>query len=177
VDYRHAADLAARAGAPVAQVAARRGLGEIPRLRGQLARARRSHEATLRLCGTDWASAEIRSRLRTALGHIAVVEGDSELARGHYRAALALTADPANLPIAASAVEGLAGLAALDGDGERAAVLLGAGQALRGVSIPGDPDVARAAAAARDLIGAAFDAAFERGAALSRSDALSAAGG
>jgi hypothetical protein len=71
------------------------------------------------------------------------------------------------MPIMALAVEGLAGVALLEGDGERAAFLLGAGTALRGIALAGDPDVARVRAGARARIGgSAFDRAHERGTAL-----------
>ncbi|HEX3813079.1 MAG TPA: BTAD domain-containing putative transcriptional regulator [Mycobacteriales bacterium] len=176
-DYRHSGELASRAGAVMALTAARRGLGELARLRGELTEARRMHEETLRTSASDWAAAETRSRILTALGHLAVIEGDPARARDSYRAALDLMLSPLNLPVAATAIEGMAGLAALEGDGERSATLLGAGRALRGVSIPGDPDATRAATAARALIGAeAYEAALSRGAALSREEALALAG-
>jgi hypothetical protein len=73
----------------------------------------------------------------------------------------------------ADAVEGLAGIVVRDGAGERAAVLLGAAVALRGTAVSRDRDVDRAAARARDLIGAeAFAGAFAHGAAMSRAEAL-----
>ncbi|MEU9833664.1 BTAD domain-containing putative transcriptional regulator [Streptosporangium sp. NPDC048047] len=56
--------------------------------------------------------------------------------------------------------------------GERAALLLGAAVALRGLAVAGDRDVARTAVDARDLAGAeAFAAAFARGAAMGRDEA------
>ncbi|MFB9838395.1 hypothetical protein, partial [Actinoallomurus acaciae] len=54
-----------------------------------------------------------------------------------------------------------------------AATLLGAGRALRGVSVAGDPDVARVARRAAELIGeVAYASAFERGATMPREEAL-----
>jgi hypothetical protein len=64
-------------------------------------------------------------------------------------------------------VEGLAGVSLLEGNGERSAYLLGVGAALRGITLTGDPDVARVSAEARARIGGpAFDRAHERGTAL-----------
>ena len=73
----------------------------------------------------------------------------------------------------ASVAEGLAGVALFDDDGERAALLLGAGLALRGMSVAGDPDVARTSRRARELLGdAAYTSAHDRGAAMSREEIL-----
>ncbi|MPZ83547.1 MAG: hypothetical protein GEV28_25395, partial [Actinophytocola sp.] len=73
----------------------------------------------------------------------------------------------------AGAVEGLAGAALLTDGAERAALLLGVAVALRGTALTGDPDVARVAAAARDLAGAqAFAQAYARGAAMTPDQAL-----
>jgi hypothetical protein len=56
-------------------------------------------------------------------------------------------------------------------------LLLGAGTALRGTSVAGDPDAVRVAGLAKDLIGeAARISAFERGAALNREEALTLMG-
>jgi hypothetical protein len=77
----------------------------------------------------------------------------------------------------ADVAEGLAGVALLDDDGERAALLLGAGTALRGMALTGDPDVSRDARRARTLIGeTAYASAYGRGAALSPEEALSLIG-
>lgn len=78
---------------------------------------------------------------------------------------------------AAAAAEGLAGVALLEGDGEQAALLLGVGAAVRGAPVAGDPDVARVQVAARARIGeAAYQQAWQRGAAMPRDQALSLLG-
>ncbi|WP_460334441.1 hypothetical protein [Actinoallomurus acanthiterrae] len=139
----------------------------------------------------------------TALGRLAEAEGDDDAARTwHHRAVAAARESPLAVDLA-DAVEGLAGIVVRDGagerasvplkarnrapalpgagehgsvplrTGERAAVLLGAAVALRGTAVTHDQDVDRAAARARDLIGAeAFAGAFARGAAMSRAEAL-----
>jgi hypothetical protein len=73
----------------------------------------------------------------------------------------------------ADIAEGLAGVAVLDGDGERAALLLGAGAALRGMPLADDPDVARVARRATELTGAGpYASAYRRGAAMPREETL-----
>jgi tetratricopeptide (TPR) repeat protein len=172
-DYRRALQLATRAGAWLAQASARHGLAEIPRLRGDFAESRRLYEETLAHVAGDWASAEIRSRIHSALGRIAIVEGDLAQAGERFDEALSAVHRPLNLPTSAIAVEGMAGLALAAGDPERAARLLGAGRSLRGSSLPGDPDVTVVAAAARAELGAAaYDRAYEEGAALTAEDVL-----
>jgi tetratricopeptide (TPR) repeat protein len=60
-----------------------------------------------------------------------------------------------------------------EGRAERAALLLGVGVAIRGMAVAGDHDVARVAAAATRALGPErFAAAYARGVAMSREDAL-----
>ncbi|MEU4574715.1 BTAD domain-containing putative transcriptional regulator [Nonomuraea sp. NPDC023979] len=71
---------------------------------------------------------------------------------------------------------GVAGQGAVSaGVAERAAVLLGAGVAVRGAAVAGDRQVAATAEAAREVLGVeAFDRAYARGRALTRADLLTA---
>lgn len=79
--------------------------------------------------------------------------------------------------VVAVAMEGLAGTAVLAGDGERAALLLGAAVAARGGAVDGDPDVVQVAAAARRLIGTGtYATAYRRGTEMSSEEALALAG-
>ena len=65
-------------------------------------------------------------------------------------------------------VEIIAGLALVDGDPERAAMLLGAGHGMRGTPDPGSFDVPMIASAARQALGrSVFSTASERGRAAS----------
>ena len=82
----------------------------------------------------------------------------------------------AAVSIAADVAEGLASLFVLEGDGIQAALMLGAAVVVRGTEVVGDTEIARTVSAARDLIGDAFDAAYNRGLSLSRPEALSLAG-
>ncbi|MGH3382215.1 MAG: tetratricopeptide repeat protein, partial [Actinoallomurus sp.] len=167
--YERAGEYARRSGAPETVAQVLHGLGELARLSGDLAEARRRYDGALGVCTTDaFGVTEIRLRVLVGLGRAAEAEGDVEGAGALYRQALG-DGDP---PAAADVAEGLAGLALFDDDGERAALLLGAGSALRGMSMAGDRDVARVARRARELIGdAAYASAFERGAALPREEA------
>ncbi|WP_246019383.1 BTAD domain-containing putative transcriptional regulator [Saccharothrix australiensis] len=166
--FTRAAELFAR---PAAE--ALLGLGEVARLRGDLRTAAdlldraRAEEG-----GAEWMSA----RALTAAGRLAEAAGDAaEAARRHDRA-VAVVWTPVLAVELAAAVEGRAGAALAAGEGDRAALLLGVAVALRGPAEAGDPDVARVAAGARELIGAeAFGAAYARGAAMTAEQALTAA--
>ncbi|MBG0812780.1 BTAD domain-containing putative transcriptional regulator [Planomonospora sp. ID82291] len=167
-DYERAAGLGRRAGAWEVLAAAHLGLGEIARFRGDLDEARRRCEAALAACSTGWFDVEeTRTRVCVALGWVAETKGDAAEALAWYRRAFTGSGfgrGTRDLSLAARVAEGLAGVALLEGDGERAALLLGAGAALRGLPPVEDPDAARVAARCRDLIGAAaYEAARARG--------------
>ncbi|MCO6011338.1 tetratricopeptide repeat protein [Actinoallomurus purpureus] len=173
-DYQRAHELARRAGGAEKIADTHNGLGEVARHRGDLAEARRRHETALSRCTADaFAVRYTRSTALIGLGRVAESEGDVAEAEARFLQALAIGLRPEDVRVLAHAAEALAGASVLRGDGERAAVLLGAGAVLRGLSLAGDPDVARVAGRARGLIGAdAFTAARERGAAMSREEAV-----
>jgi tetratricopeptide (TPR) repeat protein len=177
-NYGRAAELARRAGTMELLAKAHRGLGEVARLRDDLAEARRLIELALAECPTGWFVAEAtRAEILVALGQVVAAEGDAGAARAWHRQALAALGGHGGFTVAAGVAEGLAGVALLEGDGERAALLLGVGAALRGASVAGDPDVARVEAAARVRIGeAAYRRAYQQGAAMTRDQALAVLG-
>ncbi|MGW0060198.1 AfsR/SARP family transcriptional regulator [Streptosporangium sandarakinum] len=175
--YERAAGFARRAGDPAALAGARLGLGEVARVRGDLTEARACYKAALAGCDLEGHLAEeVRGRLRIALGRLAEMEGDAREALDRHLSVLSGTAWRRNPPLAALAAEGLAGVALLEGDGERAAFLLGLGVALCGAFAPdgpNDPDIARVGAGARSLVGdARFEAAHRRGGGLTVGRAL-----
>ncbi|WP_344939450.1 AfsR/SARP family transcriptional regulator [Sphaerisporangium flaviroseum] len=176
--YERAGETARRAGMPVTLAGVQLGFGEIARLRGDLAEARRLYQMALSACTSEWVTVEeLRARIMVALGRVAEAEGDLSEAESWHTQAIQSGLRLRSLPAAAGAVEGLAGVALSRGDGERAALLLGAGEAMRGVALPGDPDVTRVAALAEGLVGAtAFAAAYERGAAMTPEQTLVLAG-
>lgn len=173
-DYERVVELSGRAGAPDCLALAHLGLGEVARMRGELADARALCELALGESGTGWAGVDMnRSLILIGLARVAEAEGALERARGYYRRIPGADLVSRNGPVAASLAEALAGLALLDGGPERAALLLGTARTLRGAEVPPDRDTARVVAAARAALGdAAFAAAHTRGAALSRDETV-----
>ncbi|MBP2702802.1 tetratricopeptide repeat protein [Microbispora sp. RL4-1S] len=158
-DFERAADLAHRVGAPEMVAEALLGLGEMARLTGDGGEARRLLESALAECTAGWFTAEeTRSRVYLALGFTAEMAGAAAEALAWHRRALTTGFGVRNLSAGARVAEGLAGVALLEGDGDRAARLLGTGAALRGRPFDEDPDIRRITAGCRALIG---DAAFE----------------
>ncbi|WP_377268391.1 BTAD domain-containing putative transcriptional regulator [Peterkaempfera sp. SMS 1(5)a] len=177
-EFERAAEAARRVGSASRQADARRGLGEVARLGGDPQGARRLLEPALAACSRPgFDTSFTRAQLQVSLGRVAEAEGDAAQARARHAAALAAALEHRNLTLAAVALEGMAGVALLERDGERAAVLLGAATVLRGTVVAGDPDVARISAGAERLLGAeGFATAYSGGAALDRTAALALAG-
>ncbi|WP_234490209.1 tetratricopeptide repeat protein [Streptomyces sp. MBT33] len=167
--FEEALTLARGAGLPDKVAAARRGLGDAARLSGDTARARVHYESALRECAANWFSVGETVRALIGLGRTAAAEGHTEEAVDWFRQAAGLAGEgPGDLELA-DAAEALASVAAP----ERAAELLGAAAALRGVGNAVDPDVVRTERNARaELSAQAYDKAFDQGRAL-RSAAVS----
>ncbi|MER7002045.1 BTAD domain-containing putative transcriptional regulator [Dactylosporangium sp. NPDC000555] len=169
-DYRRAARLGRRAGRP-GTAPAELGLGEVARHRGDLAQAARHLDLALSYAHAgDLGAVYTRPSILTAHARLAearAAAGEArrdrlldEALRRHDEALAAARAAPLAAGVA-DALEGHAGHAALTGHGPAAARLLGRAAALRGTTVAGDPDVASAAALARDLLGEeAFAAAY-----------------
>ncbi|EMD24125.1 ATP-binding protein [Amycolatopsis azurea] len=163
-DYEAAAEQARAAGTPLTLARARGGLGEIARRSGDLAAARRWYGSALGLAVDPVTGGETRIHLYTGFGWTAVAEGNLDEATESHQEALATALEYANLPGAAQAVEGLAGVLAGRGEDERAAFLLGVAVGLRGAPVIGDLDVDAVTARVTARIGAArYGEAFERG--------------
>jgi len=163
-DYRLAIALAARAGYPDPPPAARLGLAELARLRGD--------PAAGELLAAALADTETAPRVRTALGRLAETTGRAADARRWHDEALAASRTSRLAVDLADAADGQAGAALAAGDAERAALLLGAAVAIRGMAVTGDPDVARIAAEASATLGSdAFAHTYAQGAALPQPDA------
>jgi predicted ATPase/DNA-binding SARP family transcriptional activator len=111
-----------------------------------------------------------RSQSLSTIGFVAQGRGDIDTARAMHTEAFSIARATQHLRNMALATEGLAGVALLEGDGVRAATLLGAARAVRvtdgGAAAGPESDVHRIRMAAVDLIGEdAFIAAAISGAA------------
>ncbi|MFI9555961.1 BTAD domain-containing putative transcriptional regulator [Nonomuraea endophytica] len=169
-DLARAAELARTTGRPATVEFT---LGELADARGDLATAREHYESVLATAQPGvYVTEGLRPFAQTALARLAARDGDPARARALHAEALAgisrsLAGDLATV------VEGHAALALLDGTAERAAYLLGAAVALRGMAVTGDRAVADVATTATRAIGAGrFAAQYAKGAALSRDEAL-----
>jgi ATP/maltotriose-dependent transcriptional regulator MalT len=173
-DYQLAAECARRAGAPATLARVLSGLGELARRDGALADSRRLQEAALASCPPgSFGVNNVRAQILVALGRTAEAEGAAPAAETAYLEGLALGVGQWHLPIAAGAAAGLAGLALRAGDLERAAVLLGAAETLRGAPLAADPDAGPVVAAALAALGGSrYRTATGQGAAMRPTDLL-----
>ena len=130
---RHAADARAGPRRPGRDRAARGRPGRGPAL---------VHRRRFGLAVDPVTGGETRIRLHTGFGWTAAAEGDLDEATELHQEALATALEHANLPGAAQAIEGLAGVLAARAEDERAAFLLGVAVGLRGAPVTGDADVA-----------------------------------
>jgi len=126
----------------------------------------------------------MRAHLRARAALVVLAEGDEARSRALLAAALGAAAEWVERPALAAVLDAIAvfvlhGSADTDrGRAALAATLLGAGHTIRGAFDEGSLDAPGARASARRLLGeAAFDAAYERGRALSRDETLVLASG
>lgn len=171
--YEQAIELSRRAGVPESLAQARSGLGELSRLRGDLAAAWRLQEQAMRECPVGlFVADEIRLKILVAMGWTALAEGDPRRAAAYFQRTLNASRTTRSLLQAAAAADGLAGVALLESRPAEAAKLLGAATVLRSVPNLGDPDVERVTASARAQLGEqAYAAAHAEGAELARAEA------
>lgn len=169
-DATRALDLASDTGVLQQTARARATLAEIARLRGDQESARALGQRALEECPSGWVRpSEARMYVLVVLGRIATDDARTEDALAYL---LEVVADGDALTSSAAA-EGLAAIAADQGDGVRAAQLLGAAVALRGVTVAPDPDVSQVADTARTMIGSArFTAAHTSSQQMSREEVL-----
>jgi predicted ATPase len=157
-------------------------LGEVERGAGDLSAALRHNEDALALLSSAPLPSIDEGWLRHNTGQLLLQAGQVEAGRGHLLSAIGLFRRDPHDPVGiASCLAGLAGVAAAQGDGRRAARLLGAAAHLlddEGVPLErcDEADRARHEAATRALLdGAEWEAAFEQGWVLSRDEAMAAA--
>ncbi|MFD9070705.1 BTAD domain-containing putative transcriptional regulator [Streptomyces lasiicapitis] len=159
--FRQAEERARTVGVRDKVATARRGLGDVARLRGDTARARAHYEAALQACAANWFSVAETARIFIGLGRTALAESRPEEAADWFEQARVLAVDATGVAELAEVAEALAAAAPLP---QEAARLLGAAAGLRGTLIEGHPDVVPVQEAARARLGpAAYEEAFEAG--------------
>ncbi|GAA2590005.1 BTAD domain-containing putative transcriptional regulator [Actinomadura fulvescens] len=175
-EYERAAELAVRSGSPQKVRTARQGLGDVARLSGDIAAARDLYEEVLAGSGADWGwTTENGARARLGLGWLAVTENDLDAARAHFLAAVDNEYGNVYAQTLAEAVAGMAAIALAEGDAVRAATLLAGTRVIRELAGSAH-DIIRVTAEVRErLDGAAFQAAWDRGAAMTRQEVLALA--
>ncbi|MFE6609707.1 BTAD domain-containing putative transcriptional regulator [Amycolatopsis sp. NPDC057786] len=163
-DFELAIEIARRSGMPESRAAGYVGLSFLARHEGDLAAARALSERALAECsGGSFAAEGVRAGAKISLGWVLAAEGDLDGAEELHRLAL-VSADRWNdSTTMACAVEGLAGVALLRGDAERAAVLIGAAVTIRGTPFAVDLDAALLRTSVRERLGDDFDRAYRRG--------------
>ena len=106
-------------------------LGHVAQLQGDYGRATRLHEESLPLFREYGAPDLGVAQALQSLGETALAQGDAALATTHFTEALMLCRDLGDRAGMAWCLAGLAGVAAVNEDPERAAWLWGAAEALR----------------------------------------------
>ncbi|MFG2502683.1 BTAD domain-containing putative transcriptional regulator [Streptomyces sp. NPDC048441] len=166
-DFTRAVALARSVDVPGKVATARRGLGDVARLRGDTARARGHYEAALEACAANWFSVGETVRIFIGLGRTALAESGAEEAADWFEQARVLalgTDDVPGTPGTSEVAEVAEALAATATGPEEAARLLGAAHALRGTLIADDPDVVRTEESTRArMTPGTYARAFEQG--------------
>ncbi|HEY1644411.1 MAG TPA: BTAD domain-containing putative transcriptional regulator [Streptosporangiaceae bacterium] len=180
-DLKHGVAFAERLGEHDDEAQGYLEMSEVARRDGDLVLARSQLERALEIIDPLWLRPDMRGVAAAAYskaGCLAEQDGDlTAAAQWHAKALQVLTDSQVSLlptnPALATVVEGFAALAAARGEHVRAAELLGLATALQGFASPASLELARAEAASRAALPEGeFDAAYARGARLSRADAL-----
>ncbi len=149
--------------------------GDIARWQGRLDEARELIDGAIEDFGRGggFPIGQRHAILLSSRGHLDVAAGDLDGALVWYQRALLHAVESHDRPVIARVVELLADVALGGGDAERAAVLLGTAEALRGMPDEADVDLLRVRAAARAALGdEGFAQAYRRGAARRRDELL-----
>jgi tetratricopeptide (TPR) repeat protein len=174
-DLDRARELAIKNASPGDEAFAMAALGVLESRAGNQAAAR---ELTDRALGqlsqvSERFAPQALAMLHAMRAGVALTDGELERARPLCRRALELAASSEDMPVLSAVVEACAALELADQNPDRAARLLGTAGRLRGMrSIP-NSDVRRTVEQTREALGdAAYQAAYDGGAALSRAAAL-----
>ncbi|WP_433794079.1 ATP-binding protein [Actinoplanes sp. CA-252034] len=140
--------------------------------------AAREHNATaVRLIDNSTFAPQFRAMAYSTGALIEGAAGDLVQARACHRTAIRIAVDSNDSPVVAQVVAGIADLALREGDPGRAALLLGAADAVRGSRDRTVEQAERTFRETRAALGdAGFDAAYRRGAGVTLATALEAAG-
>jgi tetratricopeptide (TPR) repeat protein len=169
--------LSRRYGQPEATIWALCGLGEHALRAGDTGQARRFLDDALTEALAGRFPSQVAAVVLTQLADVDIAEGDASTARDRLDEAIDRAVTPADMPILATAVHTMAGVALLTDGPEHAAELLGSAESLRGTRDRSDGDPLRTERRVRALLSdAAFDAAYGRGTALSREEIMTMLG-
>jgi predicted ATPase len=160
-EARHAAE---RAGAPEGLAAIDFAQGELARVDGDPAGARALLLQAAVHAQPPGVSPQFHAMIASSLGYLDAAAGDLDAARTRHTEAIDAALSSSDGPVIARVLVGVADLALRAGDAARAATLLGASLAVRGVPDRSLLDEPRVAAGARAALGEpAFAEAFGRG--------------
>ncbi len=163
-DFELAVEIARRSGMPESRAFGYVGLASLSRHGGDLATARALSELALSECrGGSFTAEGALAWARISLGWVAAAEGDADQAEELHRLALVSADSWHDSTTTACAVEGLAGVALLRDDPERAAVLIGAAVTVRGTAYAVDLDAALLRTTVRERLGDDFDRSYRQG--------------
>ncbi|MEU3452808.1 BTAD domain-containing putative transcriptional regulator [Micromonospora sp. NPDC006766] len=153
-------------------------LGDIARTEGSLDEARECFaEAMRRVEAVPMGAPQFRATLLTAMGHLALADGDAATARRWVAEAVDCGKAAHDMPVVAIVTVGWVAIAAAESRYELAAELLGTSDSLRGRPDRSNLDAQRLAEQLRAELGdEAYAAAYARGHGLSRADALAFVG-
>jgi predicted ATPase len=154
-----------RSGLPESLAGVAHASGDFARRRGELTLARAElTRASLISRHMVSIAPQFEAVLSTSLGFLAAAEGDREAAAAAHSTALDLALESNDAPVIAHVLVGVADTALRRGDTQRAAELLGASVAVRGVPDESDDDAVHVAAATRAELGdEVYAESFARG--------------
>jgi predicted ATPase/DNA-binding SARP family transcriptional activator len=153
------------------------GYASIAREEGNLDEARIRATRAAQLIGTSSFESQFHAMIRSLMGLVEAAAGNLPAARDLHRSAMELATESRDAPVLAQVLVGVADQALRTGDPERAALLLGAADAVRGAPDRSMLDTDRVTAQARAALGdAGFEQAYRSGSAVTMATALRATG-
>jgi tetratricopeptide (TPR) repeat protein len=123
---------------------------QLDRLDGDLDQAAQRLAESVALAGHRFVGPQMRALVASVEGLIAAARGDLESAAGHHNRAVSTALESVDSPVIAQTLVGLADLELRRGDAPRAAMLLGAAVAIRGIRDLSQVDEVRLTEALRD---------------------------